>query len=83
MKKDSKHRKSRLIDRHRNHDHLKLCDWDIKSMGCSVLQHNAVCCSAKISGSHAEGDLHVKASNGVATIGRLLKIIGLFCKRAL
>ena len=45
MKKDSKHRKSRLIDRHRNHDHLKLCDWDIKSMGCSVLQHNAVCCS--------------------------------------
>jgi len=41
---------------------------------CSVLQCVAVRCSANNEGSHYYG---------VATISRLLKIIGLFCKRAL
>jgi len=39
---------------------------------CGVLQGVAVCCSALASNYY-----------GVAMISRLLKIIGLFCKRAL
>ena len=44
---------------------------------CSVLQYIAVCCSVV---QCVAGVLHSRWCYGVATIGRLLKIAGLFCR---
>jgi len=53
---------------------------------CSVLQYVAVCNREQLLHSRAPVEramLHSKVQYGVATISRLLKITGLFCKRAL
>jgi len=52
---------------------------------CSVLQRAAVCCSVlqRVAVEILKGQLNSPYAYGVATISRLLKIVGLFCKRAL
>ena len=57
---------------------------------CSVLQCAAVCCSVLQNGAGycivaLDDEIVVKCvlCHGLATISRLLTIIGLFCKRAL
>jgi len=57
---------------------------------CSVLPCVAVCCSVRMAGAFTSDPPTQKEAHvcflecyGVATISRLLRIIGLFCKRAL
>jgi len=52
---------------------------------CSVLQCVAACCSVlQCVETHKKNNRKERSNvHGVATISRLLKIIGLFCKRAL
>ena len=55
---------------------------------CSVLHCGAVCCNVKLSSNLIFENCHLyrnfgHVAYGVASISRLLKIIGLFCKRPL
>jgi len=53
-----------------------------RTLAVNVLQCVAECCKGRIA-MYSCNPTHRHACYGVATTSRLLKIIGLFCKRAL
>jgi len=55
-------------------------------MQCSVVRYSALWCDAHMqidSSTHMNERMDVFYDYGVATISRLLQMLGLFCKRAL